>query len=136
MIPYMRLFKLSLLVFIFNVAFMPLLTMAHDLSHGSQELTIDAHWKEFGQWDASAIFQFAGDDSHHGNDVVSDSSHADAQHETVSQDNRHCHHVTVFGMATNHAIHFCSIKSEIVASRVEFGPGIHAEPLDYPPKHT
>lgn len=136
MMRAMRVFKLALFLFVFSLACMPLLNVAHDLAHEKQALNSQTHWTEFGHWESSALIQFVGDDAHHDNEISIDSDRDGVHSAAGDNDGHHCHHFSLFGMATHLTTPTFSTSGALVHSRMILGSGRYTSPLDYPPRQT
>jgi len=84
----MRLLSLATFIFIFNTAFMPLLGMAHELSHEGHEGKNPIVWSD--DQSSNGLFQIHHDDYVQQSDLTAG----------VDSLDHHCHHTSVIGMVT------------------------------------
>ena len=136
-ISCMRLFKIAILIFVFNVAVMPLVSMIHESSHQNNQELVSFHRTEFGQWDSVAILQFAGDDSHHLTQSSCAVATAQACLDSASDNETgHCHHFSLFAILSDDKVLGVQASETCSQSAPIFSLGIVPKAFEHPPKNS
>lgn len=117
----MRLLVLATFIFIFNAALMPLLGMAHELSHEEHEGKNLIVWID--DQSSNGLFQVHHDDHVHQLDLTLGNDSPD----------HHCHHTSVIGMATFFYVQKVSCVRSFRTIESLFFIKIFPTLIEYPP---
>lgn len=117
----MRSLVLATLIFIFNVAFMPLLGMTHEMSHEDHEGKNPIVWND--DQSSTGLFQMHHDD------------HVQQLDLTVGVDSldHHCHHTSVIGLVTFDQEQKASFVNSFSSIEPLFSIKSFPTLIDYPP---